>query len=323
MMSRLLLAVSLVACGGGGADWSMLRQGEPASLLAVWGADRGDVWVVGGRSELGGAPTVLRHQGGRWDRVDTGQLGLDLWWVFGFPGGDVFFGGSGGAILRYRGGELERMTTPRTGTIFGIWGAAPDDVWAVGDGGTAGGIVWHYDGTAWSEPALPAGVPSRVFKVHGQASDDVWMVCSDGSALHWQGSALERELTGAAVPLFSVVTTPTRVVGVGGANGSGQIAERSAGTWTLTPSNIATVWRGAAARGDEVYAVGEFGVAARYEAGRWVVIEQHLTASSFHAAWLDPDGGLWAVGGRFDQTPLTGDGFLEYYGTDPVGTVPP
>ena len=35
--------------------------------------------------------------------------------------------------------------------LSGIWGAAPDDVWAVG----YGGLVLHYDGTAWQRVAVP------------------------------------------------------------------------------------------------------------------------------------------------------------------------
>lgn len=321
MVGRIFCLALLVGCGGSDPAWRLLDAHEPASLLAVWGSSSDDVWVVGGRAELTGGPTVLRYHDGAWSRMDTGQASLDLWWVFGAPEGDVFFGGSGGAILRYRGGAFERMTTPRTGTIFGLWGASADDMWAVGDGGAAGGIVWHYDGGAWSEVPLPPGVPSRVFKIHGQARDDVWIVCGDGSALHWQGSALERETTGTSAPLFSVVTTPTRVIAVGGANGEGQIAERSGGAWTLVPSLLPAVWRGAAVSGEEVYAVGELGAAAERSDQGWAINAQHLTSRNFHAAWIDPEGGVWGVGGNFDQTPLTTDGFLEYFGTAPATTV--
>lgn len=322
----LALALALTACGSGGASdpsWTALRQHEPAALLSVWGASTSDVWVVGARTELAGGPTVAHYDGAAWTRLDAQQPSLDLWWVFGFDGGDVLFGGSDGTILRYRGGSFEKMTTPRTGTIFGIWGAAEDDVWAVGDGGAAGGIVWHYDGTQWTEPALPPGVPGRVFKVHGQASNDVWISCSDGSTLHWNGTAIERQPTGVTAPLFSIVTTPARTVAVGGASSAGAIAEHAADGWTLAPFQIAAVWRGTAARGADVYAVGELGVVAHREATGWTAIRQPLTASNFHAAWVDPDGGLWGVGGDFDRLPLTADGFLLYYGTDTIAELQP
>jgi hypothetical protein len=320
---RIWLALALVACGSTEPSWKVIAEHESSALLAVWGDSTNDVWVVGGRTTVTGGPTVLHYTKGAWTRVDTGQLDLDLWWVFGTGGDDVWFGGSGGTILRYRGGAFERMTTPRTGTIFGIWGANDQDVWAVGDGGAGGGIVWHYDGVQWTEVALPAGVPSRVFKVHGQASDDVWISCVDGSTLHWQGTALERQLTGVTAPLFSIVTTPERTYAVGGANTAGQIAEHTADGWTTASFEVPTAWRGAAARDADIYAVGEVGVVAKREDAGWSVVPQPLTQSNFHAAWVDPAAALWGVGGDFDRLPLTADGFLIYYGPDDIAQLPP
>jgi hypothetical protein len=325
---RIVAFVLVAACGTSDAisidaapTWTLVAEDEPAALLAIWGADSSDVWVVGGRTTLAGSPAVLRYRDG-WTRVDVGHTGLDLWWVFGLSADDVFFGGSGGTILRFHQGAFERMATPRTGTIFGIWGASPDDVWAVGDGGSGAGIVWHFDGTSWTEPPLPGGTPSRVFKVHGRAGDDVWMSCADGSVLHWQGTTLERQTTGVVAPLFSIVTTDDSVVAAGGLDTVGQIVEHAT-RWTLSALSVPARWRGMAARGTTVYAVGEHGLVAQREAGGWRTLDQHLTWESFHAAWVDPDGGLWAVGGDFDRTPLTSRGFLAYLGTDAISEVQP
>ena len=60
-----------------------------------------------------------------------------------------------------------------------VWGAAPNDVWAVGDLGA----ISHWNGTGWSQvqvgtfPYLPF-----LKKVHGSSADDVWAVglSSDG-----------------------------------------------------------------------------------------------------------------------------------------------
>jgi hypothetical protein len=318
--------VLATACGERAPGWSLVRAGEPAALLAAWGQDADDVWVVGGRTELAGGPAVLRLRDGSWTRLDPGQPGIDLWWVFGFPGGDVLFGGSGGAILRYRGGTFERMPTPRDGIVFGIWGAAPDDVWAVGDGGVGAPLVWRFDGTAWREVAAPAGTPRRVFKVHGRSRDDVWISCSDGSVLRWNGSALTRELTGVGSPLFSIVTTADQTIAVGGIAGTGQILARDASAgatgWAAAPLSVPVAWRGTAASERGVYAVGESGLVARYELGQWRTVDQPVVQGAFHAGWVDPAGGLWGVGGDFNRTPLTAEGFLVYYGTAEVPEVP-
>jgi len=255
--------------------------------------------------------------------VDSGQHGLDLWWAFGFDGGDVFFTGSGGTILRYRNAAFERMTTPRSGLIFGLWGATPDDLWAVGAGDDGHGIVWRYDGTAWRDADMPPALPSLVLKVHGQRADDVWISCSGGVTLHWDGTALIRMPTGITASLFSIVTTPDVVIAVGGSAGLGQIVEYGAGAWTTQPSLIPVAWRGTAAGSDQVFAVGESGAVARRTVAGWSLLDQPMTQDSFHAAWVDPEGGLWGVGGMFDTLPLTSDGFLAYYGVSTLGEVSP
>src|SRR3954470_8134219 len=319
MLPRCVLPlVFLVACGGGAQTpgWQTLSSGEPGALLAIWGTSAREVWVVGGRGELMGSPAILHFDGEDWSRVDSGQRGLDLWWVFGFAGGDVFFTGAGGTILRYRNTRFERMPTPRSGIIFGLWGAAPDDLWAVGAGDDGTGIVWRYDGSQWSE-VTPPGVPNLVLKVHGQRTDDVWISCASGLTLHWDGVALTSVATGVTSSLFSIVTTPELAVAVGGYTGQGDIVEHTAGGagWTVQPSPAPITWRGVAAGASRVFAVGEAGVVGQRTSTGWALIDRFVTQLTFHAAWVDPAGGLWGVGGMFDTLPLTSDGFLAYYGT--------
>jgi hypothetical protein len=302
-----------------------VSSGEPAALLSVWGTSTSNVWVVGGRRELTGAPTLLHLDGTTWNRVDSGQRGLDLWWVFGFDGGDVFFTGSGGTILRYRNAAFERMATPRSGIIFGLWGATPDDLWAVGTGDDGHGIVWRYDGVAWRDAEIaPADLPNLVLKVHGQRADDIWISSAGGVALHWDGAALTRMPTGVTSSLFSIVTTPDLVIAVGGVAGLGEIVEYGAAGWSTQPSLITVPWRGAAAGNDHVYAVGESGAVGERTSAGWQLLEPRpVTDVNFHAAWVDPKGGLWGVGGMFDTLPLTSEGFLAYYGVATLSEVSP
>lgn len=324
-MRWLLVLACVTGCESDDAtaDWQLVAEATPAALLAVAGTTADDVWVVGGRSELDGAPVALHYDGGDWTAREPGVTGVDLWWVFPGPTGDtVYFGGSGGTILRYRGGAFEPMVTPRTGIIFGIWGAADDDLWAVGDGGAGGAILWHFDGTAWSELAIPGAAPSRLFKVHGQATDDVWISGSDGLTLHWQGTTLERVPAPTTAPLFSIVSTATSTIAVGGTAGDGQLHEHVDGSWTRPALASPVPWRGVTARGDAVYAVGESGVVATRTAGTWALVEQPVTQGNFHAAWIDPDGALWGVGGEFARLPLTSNGFLTYFGTRSLPEVP-
>jgi hypothetical protein len=294
--------------------WQLLND-TPASLMSVWGSSERDIWVVGGRTELAGAPTVARYDGDRWSTVDAGITGIDLWWVFGVPGSDrIYFGGSRGTILRYRAGTFEAMPSPGGAAIvFGIWGASDTDLWAVGTENGAG-FAWRSDGTSWTAHPLPTGVTGRLFKVHGQNAQDVWISAVNGSTLHWNGTELAHVPTGVQWPLFAIITTADRVVAVGGSLEEGAILEYAGGTWVPAPSIIGTQ-RGIAEHGGEMYAVGELGTVARRDAGGWSQSSTRVTQKTFHAAWADSGGGVWGVGGEFDRVPLTSNGFLTYVGT--------
>jgi hypothetical protein len=326
LIATLASLCGLAACGGGDeASWQLVTENEPASLLSVWGTDVDDVWTVGGRAGSGNGPLVYHYDGTAWETIDTGEVDLDLWIVFGFDGGPVFFGGSAGTILRYEGGTFERLTTPGTAKVFGMWGPAPDDVWAVGGNGAGGGFVWHFDGEAWSEVA---GVPDdlvsegTVFKVTGTAADDLYMPCSEGSILHTTGAgeAFDRDTIDADV-LFSIAVGDAGYVAAGEVSSEGLIVENDGSGW-VTSEGIpgAPAWRGAAASGELAYVVGEFGSVGRREGTTWEADAQDLTQEDFHAVWIDPAGGVWAVGGQFDQ-PVTKAGMLLHKG-DEVAPLP-
>ena len=333
MNARAALLVCLVGCSGpASASFTLVDPHEPASLLSAWGTSASDVWVVGGRPDLTAGPTVLHFDGDAWHRVDTGQPGIDLWWVFGV-GGDVFFGGSSGTILRYRDGAFEKLAAPvSNGIVFGMWGPTPQDVWAVGrlDATNVGMLLWHFDGTSWTPVDLPNGFPVGLlgFKVHGQRTDDVWISCSGGMTLHWNGTALESAATGVVSSLFSIVTTPTGAITAGGLDpmsGNGALAENAGSGWQNAALQLPSAWRGLAASPtmSDIYVVGANGqIAKRDDTGAWAKIEQSLTQLSFHADWIDPDGGFWGVGGEFDQTPLTKNGFVMYLGNASIPSIP-
>jgi hypothetical protein len=329
-MRRGLLCLWLLACSGDDTAtpraWTLALVDHPAAMLSAWGSSATDVWVVGSRTELAGGPTIFHYDGTAWSQIDSEQASLDLWVVFGFDNGDVFFGGSGGTILRYRGGRIERMPdTPRmSGTIFGIWGPAPDDVWAVGTAVSAGAIVWHFDGTRWSEVAMPANPPNPVFKVAGRGAADVWMSAANGVVLRDDGVGVTLSSTGASGPLFSVAVTSSEVIAAGGESGNAQLVESTDGvTWTSVPLANQTRWRGLANGPDDlVYVVGEAGTVARKQRAAWELVPQAQTfvQRNFHAVWIDPDGGMWGVGGDFDR-PDPKAGFILYYGSQALEEV--
>ena len=299
-----------------------MSEGLPASLLSVWARNEADVWVVGGDARDGNGPAVYHYDGAGWTKLYTALRSIDLWWVYGFEGGPVFMSGSNGTILQYQDGTFTPMTTPGTPTVFGMWGAAANDVWAVGGNFGGGGFVWHYDGAAWTAKDIPADITANgsVWKVGGRAATDVWMSCSNGATLHWDGAALEATAIDTESPLFSVGGNAERFITVGGAF-DGEIYENEGSGWESVLPRGNPALSGVTVHDDVALAVGADGVVLRREASGTWSIDPHATNERLHAAFIDSSGGAWAVGGNFNAAP-TRSGVLLHAGTALEGVFP-
>jgi hypothetical protein len=100
---------------------------------------------------------------------------------------------------------------------------ASDDVWAVGDGRQA--VIEHFDGTTWTQVAVPELVHPSLQAVSADAPDDAWAVGSAGKgpdsqtlALHWDGTS------------WSVVSSPSL-----------RIASSFTGVSAISPGNVLAV----------------------------------------------------------------------------------
>ena len=313
-------ALSAAACVGGPSEldeterWTIVDAGLPAALISIWGSSADDIWAVGAEPEDGAGPLVFHFDGSSWRRIDTGRIG-DLWWVFGFEGGPVFMGGEGGMLLRWEGNRLSRMQPPGNGTVFGIWGVSPDDLWAVGGNVIDGAFVWRYDGERWREAE---GFPAEqykghsMFKVWGRSAEDVWMVGTKGLALHYRGGEILRVPTGVTQTLFTVHGNSSRAVAVGGAGADGKLLQQDGGGWIdVTPPDTPHII-GVHMTEQEGYAVGVGSTVSSWDGKRWRKVETGIDLSeAFHTVWIDPDGGVWAVGGRVVEPPLE-DGVMAY-----------
>ncbi|HTE53552.1 MAG TPA: hypothetical protein VK698_22005 [Kofleriaceae bacterium] len=335
-LTAVLCAALGAACGGGGDDdddaddvasdaggdasWELVQEHLPGALLSIWGTAADDIWAVGSDPD-GGGPTVLRYDGTSWDPLDTGTVG-DLWWVFGTGSGPVYMGGAGGVIIQYDGGEFTEMETPRADvTVFGIWGCSDDDVWAVGGelGGASGAFAWRLergeDGDRWVEAA---GFPTEltegdaIWKAYGRACDDVWLVGTDGLVVHWDGEAFEGERAGGE-SLFTVHANADRFVAVGGF-GTGTLLENDGTGWVdASPEDVSPLV-GVCLTGQGGLAVGQYATVVEREGGAagaaWAAVDTGLSVDrTMHSVWVDPDGGVWTVGGQVLNAPFV-DGVM-------------
>jgi photosystem II stability/assembly factor-like uncharacterized protein len=105
----------------------------------------------------------------------------DLWAVGGHPDLD-------GVILHKDAAGWRVVPSPTTtAAYFKVWGAASNDIFICGQGGT----ILHYDGNGWT--AQPTGLDQTVtlFTVAGSSGKDVWTVGGTGVALalHYDGAS--------------------------------------------------------------------------------------------------------------------------------------
>lgn len=77
-------------------------------------------------------------------------------------------------------GVWEEVESPTTQQLDAIWGAAADDIWAVGHGG----VAIHYDGAAWT--ASSTGTSAVLYSVWGAPSGKFW-AGGDDTMIRWEG----------------------------------------------------------------------------------------------------------------------------------------
>jgi hypothetical protein len=324
-LARCVLGIAALGACDDGSDepsWGVVTEGLPASLLSVWGSSATDVWVVGGDPRDGSGPIVEHYDGAGWTKLDTGLRSVDLWWVTGFAGGPVFMSGSNGTILRYQNGAFEKLPTPGNFIVFGMWGATPDDLWAVGGNFGTGGFAWRYDGSTWTVlPDVPADIASQgtCWKVNGRSADDVWISATSGTTLHWNGTALAREDVPVDASLLSVAGNAERFIAVGGAF-DGVLYENDGSGWRSALPTGGPLLTGVAVSDKQAYAVGQFGTVLRRGSSGWSSEPPRVTDQNLHAVWIDPAGGAWAVGGHYDTPPMSA-GVLIHKGEPVLGSL--
>jgi hypothetical protein len=270
---------------------------------------------------------VLHYDGQNWKRLHTGSTG-ELWWISIVPiDGAFYLAGSNGKVLRHTlvSGVFERLITPGSETVFGVWGTTGENLWAVGgdlDNENTGGFVWRFDGTQWSvidlSTIVPGGLPT-LYKVWGRSADDVYVVGRLGLILHFDGSTWSRANTDTTRTLFTVNGDASQVIAVGGF-GDAVIEELAGGSFVNRAPDGASQLNGIFfAPSGEPVAVGNAGTFARRTESGWQVQSTAFTTSwDFHATWVDAEGGVWAVGGNLASA--LNEGMLAYMGERTIST---
>ena len=198
---------------------------------------RADGWLLGQSMNPGGTPLeadtyvpyAARWNGGRWtitplaispdpasaaatpDPTAVASLSPSDAWIVGGFGPEGPQGQTNGAMIEHwDGSSWSIVPNPASSDAYSvltsITAVSATDIWAVGlqNANGEGGqrpLAEHWDGTAWSVVAVPAGNPaqSKFIAISADGPDDVWAVGSHlepgtsdlATALveHWDGTA--------------------------------------------------------------------------------------------------------------------------------------
>lgn len=298
------------------SPFQVVAEELPSALMSIQGTSATDVYAVG--SDTGSGPLIVHFDGTSWTTLDAGVTG-DVWWVHPTAAGAVMVG-EDGLILEYdkASGAFTQVPGPDSIVLFGVWGAADNDLWTVG-GDTYGGIdpvIWRNNSGTWApftDPLLANyTAPAMFYKVQGSSASEVYVVGTGGNILRWDGSALSAEASGVTSNLFTVHTGSGEPIAVGG-YGQSLILHHEGGAWVDHSPGFTPQTNGVYARGSTVVAVGAQGSVVRWGGNTWTADAAKPTTRDLHGVYIDPDGGVWAVGGALSSNPLT-SGVVVYDG---------
>ena len=291
-----------VACVVGTLSFTEMTSGTNAFLAEVWGAAGSDVWAVGEVESDGG------------DNVAS-------------------------EILHYDGAEWQQALRQNDLRLRGVWGSSATDVFAVGFHFLVpGAVVYHYDGTQWTqtENFLSPSEELALMAVWGSSASDVFAVgvAFDGRFQlslieHYDGSGWRRMDPPAEIaPRLSDVwgSGPADVYAVGfddvGDPGPAVIIHYDGNVWSsvLEEENLRlnAVWGSSST---DVFAVG-FEVDDDFNV---ISTVRHFDGSGWTRMEVPADGVLQDVWGSSstDVYAVGDDGLLLHYdGTEWTGSRP-
>src|SRR6185436_1793851 len=210
--------------------------------------------------------------------------------VHGTARNDVWAVGEAGTALHWDGQRWSAVPSGTEGYLRTVWAAAPGDVWA----GGSRAVIQRWNGTSWS--AIPSPFePVDVLSISGSGVGDVSFAGTALIVTHFDG-----QKWGAGVE-----TGALRWINALWADGPGRL-------WLVGSDGLAYLVSGARIAGGgqagaellavhgtaegEAWTVGEGGVVGRGDRqGRWKALASPTTAS-LHGVWAAGPGDVWAVG---------------------------
>jgi hypothetical protein len=289
--------------------WQPVLQAneEIGALMSIWGPSPDELFAVGGQPEPDGG-RVLRGSDSTWEPEPLPPGISMLNWVYGVDG-LVWSVGTDGAIVRREAGAWMAETSPTDRTLWGLWGASADELWAVGGNGVSDDpVLLRRDGATgeWAAVELPPlGTDAHaLFKIWGTGANDVWSVGDVGATVHWDGESWTAHPDPDGIDLISVWGSPDEgVIAVGG-RANGRVDRLVGDVWsgeTLALPGLNGVWVDPV---DGATVVGVQGTIYRVSAsGFELEPEDSGTNMVLHSVFGFSGGPRYAVGGSLLMPP--------------------
>jgi hypothetical protein len=326
--------------------WSLVPTHTPNTLFSIYGFAPDDVWAAG----VSGAG--VHWDGMQWSPVGISMDGESVFSLWGADTAHVWAGGTApqdDAIAEadfFDGGAWKFNFTGCFGTITGIWGSAPDDVWfncndgnlqhwtagsvmdstnidpgiitSAGMWGSSPGSIWagardgnliHFDGGTWS---IAATVPGDIAQLWGTSDSDFWAIAG-GAILHFSSGT--QWTTQTLPPVTNVLalhgSSSTNVWAVGAQN---TLLHYDGGSWSASPAgttsqpvpSFSAIW---AAGPDDAWVAGTHSI-THWDGHAWTVAVPSLPSALtlIHGATSTD---VWSVGGTLVMH-YDGQGWTEH-----------
>lgn len=291
-----------------------------ATFFDVWAAQNGEAWAVGTEG------SIAHWDGEAWAMQTGSVTPRDVLGMDGVPGGLALGVGQKGLAVTLAPNGLGEIAVGTqidladVGVDGEATGSAPRAV-AV----SSSTLAYEFDGTVWKPVSLGGAIGMKGVAALGGGQ---WVAVGGGTII-------ERAAAGGWSTKASVLGVFNDVTSLGGGKAvavgaAGMLATRSGGAWTPTPGAIGISNFNAvdAASDTEVWAVGEGGIAARFDGTAWKGVSTG-TGKHLNDVWVHGSDLAWAVGLagtilRWDGTkwstldsPLKQQDWTAVWGSDP------
>lgn len=244
-----------------GTSWTKHTIGGASHLDSIHVVSATDVWACDAGTGAGnGAGTVWRYDGSSW--TDQNAPGIDTYhgiWLSNSRtvttcGRTQVGAKDRGRIMQFDGATWTTPVSLATDdTAFTcVWGSDVDNIWVGGGSGPwLNGLVYHYNGTAWSDKTANLPVSTvMIWDATGIDENNVWMCGQDtsdsnkGVVFYYNGTDWTEVYRDASAntPLYSINAARTDSVLTAGA--SGRIAKWDGTSWATQTSGTANTLDG-------------------------------------------------------------------------------